>query len=209
MSVVVSLATISAAVLLLYEFRTPLTIYFAGADISDVGFTPFVVGGPSDIPAQLSGTWKVSVVATEHCWIRYENLETKEVHTTGRYAVGYGGQQDANGTWVVPRVSVAGVQWDQDKRKEGQIKEALKKGTAAIRTVVIKDPPVYKGPEPFGFRRVDKNCSSFAADAWEFYTGEEIPTGFLYDDPAELQRGIMTLNARSPDPKPKADFDAP
>jgi hypothetical protein len=129
----------------------------------------FRPGGPSDVPDKLDGTWQVSiVVGGGHAYIRYENTETGETHTVGNYEHGYGGRIDANGRVIIPPVTLPGLQWDQDMKKEAGFKGDLFQS----RTVVIKDPVIYKDSTPFEYGWYGDNCTTYAKDAWHFYTGE-------------------------------------
>jgi hypothetical protein len=120
----------------------------------------------------LPGRWKITIIAGGgHAWIRFENTETGEVHTAGRYKFGYGDRYDEDGNMIEPPVAVPGVQWDKDLKKEDGYKSGLWKS----RSTQKEDPPVYKGENPFGYADTTNNCATYAAEAWEYYTGEHVP----------------------------------
>jgi RHS repeat-associated protein len=160
----------------------------------------FKPGGPNDLPIELKGMWKVSICADDaHAWIRFEKVDTGEVHTTGRYKHGFGGRVDEDGNQVVPPTFISGVQYDHDLIKE----EGVKNGKFVTRSVIVKDPKIFKGKNPFGFGGAPyswvglgdatNNCSTYARDAWFFYSGE-----YHYmpgpDHPSRLRMWIDDMN---------------
>ncbi len=155
--------------------------------------------GPNGVPTSLSGTWKVSVVANDgHAWIRYENVDdSSDVHTAGRYEHGYGGRTDADGNLVVSSVVVSGVQWDHDLMKE----QGFQAGLYPSRSVVVNNPTIYDGGTNglLGFAVRNNNCTTYAAAAWKFYSGENACTGVLWDDPGTLKLWIQGMNHPVPD----------
>ncbi|HEX6985921.1 MAG TPA: RHS repeat-associated core domain-containing protein, partial [Planctomycetaceae bacterium] len=132
----------------------------------------FLPKGPTGVPKRLDGPWEVSIVGSGdgfHCWIRYQSLDNPdEVHTAGRYASDYGGRYDANGNELVPPVKTPGIQWDRDLMKE----DGYKSGLWARRSMVVYNPEIYVGTSPYGYSKWGNNCSTYARDAWYFYSRE-------------------------------------
>ncbi len=126
----------------------------------------------NDMPDVLPGRWRVTICAhgedkndkPGHAWIVYEELgeggcPTGVVHTAGNYASGYG-RTDTGET-----VSSPGAQWDWPK----DIKN-WKEGKATYqRSAIIKDP---KPLEMIGYWGPQRNCATYARDAWYHHTGE-------------------------------------
>lgn len=129
------------------------------------------VRGPSELPKQLVGIWDISLcVGDTHAWIRFQNVETGEVHTCGRYGKGFGGITDkASGAPLWPAAPTGGVLWDMDLLYE----RGLRQDKRVLRTVRVLNPLIYRGffdgHHHFGVRM---NCTTYARDAWFFYTGE-------------------------------------
>jgi hypothetical protein len=129
------------------------------------------IRGPSELPQQLDGIWDISLcVGDTHAWIRFQNVETGEVHTCGRYGKGFGGVKDKDsGVQLWPPAPVGGVLWDMDLLYE----DGIRQDKLVLRVVRMLNPPVYRGflngYHHFGVRA---NCASYARDAWFFYTGE-------------------------------------
>jgi hypothetical protein len=127
--------------------------------------------GPSELPKQLAGVWEISLcVGDTHAWIRFQNLETGEVHTCGRYRKGFGGITDkSSGMSIWPPAPAGGVLWDMDLLYECGIRSDKR----VLRVVRVSNPVVYRGflngYHHFGVRM---NCITYARDAWFFYTGE-------------------------------------
>ena len=132
---------------------------------------PAVCKGPSELPERLEGPWKVSLcVSSDHAWIRFKHLETGELHTLSRYQRGWGGQWDAEEhRWVAPRVAVSGVQWDRDVDHE----EMFDGGRCVFLSVTVRDPKIFRGRgDGLGFNAYFNNCTTFAREAWRYYSGE-------------------------------------
>ena len=151
------------------------------------------IGGPNDLPTSLRGKWEISICSGGgHAWIRFENIETGKVHTTGRYQNGYGGRMDEGGTIRIQPVIVSGVQWDRDIIKE----EGVKTKKFAIRSIVVCDPKIFKGASQFGYNSWGNNCATYARDAWYFYSRE-----YFYmpgpDLPGTVEKWIRDQNEES------------
>jgi hypothetical protein len=129
------------------------------------------IRGPSELPKRLTGIWDISLCVGEtHTWIRFQNVETGEVHTCGRYAKGFGGISDKDsGVPLWPPAPEGGVIWDMDLLYEHGVRQDKR----VLRVVRVLDPEVYRGRlngyHHFGVRM---NCTTYARDAWYFYTGE-------------------------------------
>jgi len=129
------------------------------------------IRGPSELPRQLAGVWEISLcVGDTHAWIRFENVETGEVHTCGRYGKGFGGITDkSSGMSIWPPAPVGGVLWDMDLMYE----QGIRSDKRVLRVVRVSNPVVYRGTfngyYHFGVRM---NCTTYARDAWFFYAGE-------------------------------------
>jgi hypothetical protein len=129
------------------------------------------IRGPSELPKQLEGVWDTSLcVGDTHSWIRFENVETGEVHTCGRYGKGFGGITDKlSGLSLWPAAPVGGVLWDMDLLYE----HGIRSDKRVLRVVRVVNPVVYRGGlngyHHFGVRM---NCTTYARNAWYSYTGE-------------------------------------
>jgi hypothetical protein len=129
------------------------------------------IRGPAELPAQLLGVWDISLcVSDSHAWIRYENVQTGEVHTCGRYGRGFGGITDKiSGKEVWPAAPTGGVLWDQDLLYEF----GCRPDKRVLRVVRMENPPIYRGAfHGRGHLGVRINCATYARDAWYFYSGE-------------------------------------
>jgi hypothetical protein len=132
--------------------------------------------GPDNIPCCLEGVWKVSLCIESylgkcgHTWMRFENTETGEVHTTARYIKGYGGVRDIDtGCWMYRPAKVSGVQWDLDMKREHLIGSRR----AHIVTTLVENPRIFRGRNNgYGHGRTVNNCVTYTRDAWHYYTGE-------------------------------------
>jgi hypothetical protein len=119
----------------------------------------------------LEGIWDISLcVGDTHAWIRFQNVETGEVHTCGRYGKGFGGITDKNsGASLWPDAPAGGVLWDMDLLYE----QGLRHDKRVLRVVRMLNPPVFRGAwngyHHFGVR---VNCTTYTRDAWFYYTGE-------------------------------------
>jgi hypothetical protein len=139
-----------------------------------MGLTANVQGqirGPSELPGQLAGTWEISLcVGDSHAWIRFQNIENGEVHTCGRYGKGFGGVTDkSSGVSIWPSAPAGGVVWDMDLLYE----QGIRNDKRVLRVVQVANPIVYRGPfNGYGHCGVRMNCTTYARDAWWFYTGE-------------------------------------
>lgn len=130
--------------------------------------------GPNELPKRLEGLWKVSLcINPAHCWIRFEQTETGEVHTLGRYPKGVGGKRDPEtGEWLWPDAELAGLQWDLDLQHEQEVQQ----GKYRLLSVLVKNPPIYRGrTNGFGHGYWHNNCATYARDAWHYYSGEGYP----------------------------------
>lgn len=150
--------------------------------------------GPDQMPARLTGEWKVSLCeSSSHNWIRYENTETGEVHTAGRYAKGFGGIKKSwtcRQSW--PKAPVSGVIWDIDLKHEAEVRQ----GVYVLRSCYVSDPVVYRGTNcGHGHCCLRRNCTTHARDAWCFYSGEYYRLGMIHS-PGALRRQICSAGCR-------------
>ena len=109
-------------------------------------------------------------VGDTHAWIRYQNVETGEVHTCGRYGRGFGSLTDSRtGQRLWPAAGSSGVQWDMDMMYD----HGLRSDMRILRSAVVNNPVIYRGAlNGFGHLGVRVNCVTYARDAWYFYTRE-------------------------------------
>jgi len=147
------------------------------------------IRGPSELPGRLAGAWEISLcVGDSHAWIRFQNVETGEVHSCGRYGKGFGGITDKiSGLSVWPPAHVGGVLWDMDRMYE----LGLRRDKRVLRVVQVANPVIYRGAfNGYGHCGVRMNCTTYARDAWWFYTGEyyHLP---LIASPDALQTQVM------------------
>ncbi len=145
------------------------------------------IHGPRRLPAQLSGPWMVSLcVGDTHAWIRYQNMDTGEVHTCGRYGRGFGSITDSlTGKPLWPAAGTSGVQWDMDL----QYDRGLRKDMRVLRSKLVRNPIVYRGTfNGFGHFGVRINCVTYARDAWYFYTREFYPLPLIASPRALAER---------------------
>jgi hypothetical protein len=129
------------------------------------------IHGPARLPRQLSGDWLVSLcVSDTHAWIRYQNIETGEVHTCGRYGRGFGSINDSRtGQRLWPAAGSSGVQWDMDMMYD----QGLRLDMQVLRSTIVRNPIIYRGAfHGFGHLGIRINCATYARDAWYFYTRE-------------------------------------
>ena len=150
-------------------FRFVLTGALAILLVSD----PALAGirGHASPPRTLSGLWEISLcVSDTHAWIGYRNLETGEIHTSGRYLRGFGSVVESRtGRTLWPNAYCCGVLWDWDL----MYNHLLRKEKRVLRVVQIQDPVIYRGSlMGYGHLGVRLNCVTYARDAWNSYTGE-------------------------------------
>lgn len=100
----------------------------------------------------------------------------------------FGERVDEAGNVVVPPVAVAGVQWDRDLIKE----EGLASGRYKMRSIIVDNPKIFGGANQFGYDWATNNCTTYAIDAWHFYSGER---GLVIPHPAILQGWIERRNS--------------
>ena len=112
-----------------------------------------------------------------------------DVHSVGKYEHGYGGRRDDAGRIIIPPVTIPGIQWDREKFKE----QGFRDGLFPHRTIIIKDPKIYKGTTPCCFSVLDNNCTTYARDAWYFYSGEWAPLPGP-DLPSTLRAWVIPMN---------------
>lgn len=146
------------------------------------------IAGPDELPVQLPGLWRVSLCrACGHNWIRFEHAETRELHTLGRYTKGFGGEFDwRTGRWVWPHAAQCGVTWDMDLKFE----VGVRRDGRILRTCYVWNPWIYRGrANGYGHLGVRMNCTTYARDAWHFYTGEwyDLP---LIATPCALEKKV-------------------
>jgi hypothetical protein len=155
------------------------------------------IHGPSRLPRQLSGLWVVSLcVSDTHAWIRYQNVETGEVHTCGRYGRGFGSITDSHtGQRLWPAARSSGVQWDMDMMYDHGLRMDMK----VLRSTLVRNPIIYRGAlHGFGHLGIRINCVTYARDAWYFYTLE------YYLLPPIASPGALASRALA-GPPPRAD----
>src|SRR3954454_15366158 len=153
------------------------------------------IHGPSRLPAQLPGPWMVSLcVGDTHAWIRYQNVETGEVHTCGRYGRGFGSLTDSRtGQRLWPAAGSSGVQWDMDMMYD----HGLRSDMRILRSTVVNHPVIYRGAlNGFGHLGVRVNCVTYARDAWYFYTRE-----YYSLPPIASPRSLATRALAGPPPR--------
>lgn len=146
--------------------------------------------GPCDMPHRLRGTWKITMCIqvncsdTGHTWLRYQNVETGEVHTVGRYMKGHGAARGVDsGELIYPPAPQSGVIYDLDLKRESRIRA----GKIYTISCVANDPIVFRG-ENNGFRHGGhkNNCVTHVRDGWRHFTGESYELGCLAHTPGEL-----------------------
>lgn len=154
-----------------------------------------VILGPAEMPCRLEGQWKVSLCIytkcgdTGHTWLRYQNVETGEVHTVGRYQKDHGGTKNPDtGEWVYPPAPISGVIFDLDLKRE----KLLRSGEAHAISCYVNNPIVFKGANGgYGHGGHRDNCVTHARDGWRYFTGEYYDLGVLFQTPTELQRAVV------------------
>lgn len=153
------------------------------------------IHGPTGLPDRLHGLWMISLcVGDTHAWIRYQNLETGEVHTCGRYGRGFGSVKDAlSGRQLWPAARHSGVQWDMDMMYDRGVRTDMK----VLRSTIVRDPVVFRGSlRGFGHLGIRLNCVTYARDAWYFYTREYYPL-----PPIASPRALGARAAKGPPPR--------
>jgi hypothetical protein len=143
--------------------------------------------GPGDLPQRLDGRWRIGLcVDGGHCWLRFESLETREVHTLSRVRKGWGGvRDDETGDWSLPPADVSGVHWDRELHRDARCQ-----GRHILLTIERRDPPIYHGSNASGYGAITNNCATFVRDGWEFYTGERF--WLLWPHlPNELEHAVL------------------
>jgi hypothetical protein len=149
--------------------------------------------GPEGIPAMLPGVWHVTLcfesghVAARHCWLRYQNVHTGEVHTLARFVKGKGGWMDENGDWIAPPAEESGLVWDHDLKRECDVL----KGRVHMISVVRTNPCIYRGwDDGYGHGRIINNCATWCRDAWEYHTGERAELMLLAHTTGKLHTSL-------------------
>ena len=144
--------------------------------VDNVGHIPSRQRGPEGVPGMLPGVWHITLcletgqIGHRHCWIRYQNVHTGEVHTLARFLKGRGGWKDRHGRLVATPATVAGLLWDNDLKRECQIRH----GRIHMLNIVRTNPCIYRGwNNGYGHNAVINNCATWCRDAWEYYTGED------------------------------------
>lgn len=167
--------------------RVVIRLVDSGAD-RRAASVPTSPVGPEQLPERLSGEWTVSLcVKTSHAWIRFENDESGEVHTLGSYKKGAGGVRDPRSfRWLHPPVTTSGVQWDIDLRHE----EEVANGNYRLLNVRVKDPVIFRGHKNgFGHGGYRNNCTTYARDAWHFYSRQWYELPFV-ETPKSLYEAV-------------------
>ena len=145
-------------------------------------------GGPEKVPRQLFGTWNVSLCVKAglhrgHAWIRYQNVETGEVHTVGRFQKNVRPtKRRSSRVTLYPRTKESGLHWDYDWRFEHEVRQ----GKHVVGSVVVRDPLIFGYEDADGHGVIRDNCITYARDAWQYYSGQQYqlavihtPEGFL------------------------------
>jgi hypothetical protein len=151
--------------------------------------------GPHELPERLEGLWKVSLcISGPHSWIRLEHTGTGEVHTLSRYKQGVGGIRNVTtGEQVWPAAAVSGVQWDLDMQYEDEFRQ----GKYRLLRVLVENPPIYRGRDDgFGYYLLRNNCTTYARDAWHYYSGEGYPLPVVHT-PEHLLVGVLKRHPES------------
>ncbi len=145
------------------------------------------------MPHRLEGRWKISLCIylehgkTGHTWLRYQNCDTGEVHTVGRYFKDHGGTKNKDGAWVYPPAPISGVIYDIDLKRESDIRE----GKITMLSCFVNDPIVFRGQNGgFGHDGHHNNCVTHARDGWCHFTREYYEIGVLVHSPKELYRHV-------------------
>ena len=161
-------------------------------------------GGPETVPQQLFGVWQVSLCVKPgfhhgHAWIRYENIDTGEVHTIGRFQRNVRATRRRSTREILyPRTTESGLHWDYDWRLEHEVRQ----GKYVVGSVVVRDPFIFGHDDLAGHGVIRDNCITYARDAWQYYSGQHFdlallhtPEGFLRTIESEGQNA----HAHSPD----------
>jgi len=133
--------------------------------------------GPADLPEQLPGRWQISLCVSDdngHAWIRFQNAETGEIRSIGRFHLLVGGWFDRGRLrWNYLPTFRTGLYMDREQRREPELAD----GSEILRTAWVENPRVYIASGVRGHALVRNNCVTYARDAWRFYTGEywELP----------------------------------
>ncbi len=131
---------------------------------------------PDQMPCRLKGTWKITMVLEVDCnqfghaYLRYENVDTGEFHTIGRYCRGWGNAREliGNPSPVGPS-PFSGVVWDLDAAREPEYQARKFYAISTVKT----DPFVLRGINGgWGHGGLVNNCNTHVRDAWHCYTGE-------------------------------------
>lgn len=143
--------------------------------------------GPDEMPCRLPGRWKITLCILIDCpdightWLRYQNLDTGEVHTVGRYMKGRGGDE------CTPAAPVSGTIYDIDLKRES----TLYCPDVYRISCLVNDPIVYKGANcGWGHGGVRNNCVTHCRDGWCYFTHEYYPLGHFIHSPKELLREL-------------------
>lgn len=164
-------------------------------DASGGGKAKHEVLTPCEFPVRFAGRWKISLCIFVKCgdpghsWLRYQNCETGEIHTVGRYQKDHGGTKNPDtGEWVYPPAPISGVIYDLDLKREKQ----LLSGEAHAISCYVNDPIVWRGENGgFGHGGHRANCVTHCRDGWQYFTGERYDVGVVFQSPLELQKEIV------------------
>lgn len=144
----------------------------------------------SQIPDSLPGKWKVSICVRVpgHAWIRFENLDTKEVVTLSRFQYLSGGKFDWKKLRYSKRpVTDAGVWMNRELGEESKIEA----GNYLMISTFVDNPKINLGPNNGeGHGTVVNNCATYCRDAWFYYTGEYYHFDKVHS-PIELRNAII------------------
>lgn len=144
--------------------------------------------GPGEIPESLPGRWKVSLcIKNTHTWIRYQNLDTGEIHSVSRYHVLVGGWYDIHHLrWHYPPTVRPGLYMDREQMIEDKVQD----GKYLLLSTIVDDPVVFGHDKSYGHGTYVNNCVTYTRDAWHFYTGEWYDMPPVHT-PGDLLHGVV------------------
>jgi hypothetical protein len=101
--------------------------------------------GPDDLPDRLAGRWRISLCVSDdngHAWIRFENADSGDVRSVGRYHLLVGGWFDrGKRRWNYLPTFRTGLHMDREQRREPDLVD----GSEMLRTAWVEDPPLFVG----------------------------------------------------------------
>lgn len=163
--------------------------------------------GPEDLPEQLPGRWQISLCVSDdngHAWIRFQNAETGEIRSIGRFHLLVGGWFDRGRLhWNYLPTFRTGLYMDREQRREPELAD----GSETLRTAWVENPKIYVASGVRGHALVRNNCVTYARDAWRYYTGEnwELPAihtpRSLRESVGRAHPEVLTVSKRSDEKK--------